>query len=75
MSLSDSIQKADAQLSQLDGDSSELGRMKRIALADALADSYYHLEKVARNQNQHGEADKLRSQADSYWGMVVKEVG
>jgi len=64
----------EATLKQLENDSSETARLRRINIWNAQADFLYGLSDVLKQEGRHEDADQTHSRANERWGMVVAAV-
>lgn len=73
MDLVDPVQQMETELVMLADDTSEIARMRRIVLNNALADFCYGAADILKGQGKNREADEGYSRANTYWGRVIED--
>src|SRR5262245_58773414 len=66
---------AENELERAAADWTEEGRLRRIPLNDALADYFYGLRDIYRDQGNGEAAEAMRRRGDEHWGQVMAEAG
>jgi hypothetical protein len=72
--LAKSWADAQAVLDALEGDTSDLARMRRLQVCDDISTAFYELSASLKADGRHSEADQAHSIANQYWSRVVAEV-
>src|SRR5262249_11095355 len=69
------LSHAENELDRAAADWTEQGRLRRVQLHDSLADYFYGMRDIFRDQGNHEAAEDARRRGDAHWGQVMAESG